>query len=125
MQACIFVASLALKVTEPFVQIIQNENSQDKMMRVLPVLLTVLAGVMVTSAMKCSKIILEGTTTGEARTKDVMEKGRYLVETIELLNPKLLVSVLSEASDIKINNGSFTAILQPSDLKKVPTCIPQ
>jgi len=91
------------------------------MRRLLPVLLAVLAGVMVTSAMKCNKMILERATIGETgMTNDIMEKGRYLVRTVDKFEPEQLILKLNGASDIKTKSRrSFTAILQPSDLKKV------
>ena len=88
--------------------------------RLLQVLLALLIGVVFTSAMKCNKMILDKTTIGEAGiSNDIMEMGRYFVRTTDSKQAGKLIPTLNGASEIKTRGKTFTAILQPSDLKKV------
>jgi len=76
--------------------------------------------VIFTSGMKCSKFIFDKATFSDMEMPDdVMEMGRYMVKT--RANSSVVLRLLSKVRDIKIIGRSFTAILQPSDLKKVWT----
>ena len=86
-------------------------------LRSLQVLLLVATATVYTGAiMVCIK--------SAGTTNDIMEMGRYMVKiTRRTDSTKLqdLISLLTldEASDIQYKRKSFTAVLQPRDLKKV------
>jgi len=95
-------------------------------LRMLQLLLLAVSLVGLTSAMtSCDKLIMDSTTIGETGiSNDVMEMGRYKVRTTRRRNTnkiQSLMKTLSGASGIRGNMASrrFSAILQPSDLKKV------
>ena len=93
------------------------------MAQLLKVLLvTLVTEVIFTSGMKCNKFIFDKATFSDMEMPDdVMEMGRYMVETIDRVNSSVVLRLLSKVRDIKMIGRSFTAILQPSDLKKVWT----
>ena len=70
-----------------------------------------------TAAMTCKK---DKNSIGV--TDGVMEMGQYIVRTTQRTDSdevKSLISTLDGASDIQYRRKSFTAFLQPRDLKKV------
>ena len=87
----------------------------------LQALVLVMTAVAFTASLKCDKMILsdkENPATNDA----VLEMGRYMVRTYQRTHSdpvRDLVSRLRGASDIKYRQKSFTAVLQPRDLKKV------
>ena len=76
-----------------------------------------------TAAMPCNKMILEKSSNENmGATNDVMEMGQYIVRTTrrtDLAEIRELISTLDGASDVQYKRNSFTAVLQPKDLKKV------
>ena len=87
----------------------------------LQALVLVMTAVAFTASLKCDKMILsakENPATNDA----VLEMGRYMVRTTQRTHSGLvkdLVSRLHGANDIEYRGKSFTAVLQPRDLKKV------
>ena len=88
----------------------------------LKVLFVAVTTVMVTSAMMCDKLIDE---SGSVRNTgaEIMDTGRYMVNTT--VNTKSqqvqsLIEILDGARDIQYTERSFTATLEPKDIKKVP-----
>ena len=87
----------------------------------LQALVLVMTAVAFTASLKCDKMILsskENLATNDA----VLEMGRYMVRTTQRTHSDLvkdLVSRLRGASEIKYRGKTFTAVLQPRDLKKV------
>jgi len=75
--------------------------------------------------MTCEKLIMDVTTTGETGVpNDVMEMGQYKVRTTKKRNTneiQKLIASLNGARRIrgKLASRRFSAILQPTDLKKV------
>ena len=86
-------------------------------------LLVVTTTAVYTAAMTCDKMIWEESSNENTRTaNDIMEMGQYTVRTTRRTDSaeiQYLVSTLDGASDIQYRHNSFTAILQPKDLKKV------
>ena len=76
-----------------------------------------------TAAMTCKNFIWHTSSNGNTgATADIMETGQYMVKTTmrtDSAEVQDLISKLNGASDIQYNQHSFTAILQPKDLKKV------
>ena len=74
-------------------------------------------------AMTCDKMIWEKSSNENTRTvNDIMEMGQYTVRTTRRTDSaevQDLISILDGASGIQYKHNSFTAILQPKDLKKV------
>ena len=88
----------------------------------LQVLLLAATTAVFTGAMICKKTISLVGSTGI--TNDIMEMGRYTVRTTSRtdsteLQDLISLLTLNEASDIQYRHKSFTAVLQPKDLKKV------
>ena len=87
-------------------------------------LLIVTTTAVYTAAMTCDKMIWEESSNENTRTTNdvIMEMGRYMVRTTRRTDSdevQDLISTLDGASDIQYKHNSFTAILQPKDLKKV------
>ena len=77
-----------------------------------------------TAAMTCQKMIQDkNPSNGNVGiTDDIMEMGQYVVRTnvrTDSVELQTLISTLDGASDIRYKHKSFTAVLQPRDLKKV------
>ena len=77
-----------------------------------------------TAAMTCNKMIKDKTSNERmgASNDDILEMGQYLVRTsrrTDSAEVQDLISTLDGASNIKYKHNSFTALLQPKDLKKV------
>lgn len=92
--------------------------------RLLQILVLTVTAMVFTASMSCDKMILTKSATANNRaTNDVFEMGRYQVRTTRRIasNPvKDLMSTLRGASEIvQLRGRSFTAVLQPRDLKKV------
>ena len=89
------------------------------------ILLVVATMVMITSAMKCDKLILTSDTVGNngaTSTQTILETGRYMVTTTLYTRSNKIQSLikrLNGASNIQYADESFTATLVPKDLKKV------
>ena len=91
-------------------------------LRLLQLLLLAATTTVFTGAMICKKMISLVESTGI--TNDVMEMGRYTVRTTSRTDSTELQDLISllkleKATDIQYKQRSFTAILQPKDLKKV------
>ena len=86
-------------------------------------LLVVTTTAVYTAAMTCDKMIWEKSSNENTRAaNDIMEMGKYTVMTTRRTDSaevQDLISTLDGASDIQYEHNSFTAILQPKDLKKV------
>jgi len=83
-------------------------------------LLLATTAVIFTASMSCDKLIL--TSSGSKVSNDILEMGKYIVRTNQRTNSaavKDLMSKLNGATDIQQKHKSFTATLQPKDLKKV------
>ena len=86
-----------------------------------------MTAVVFTASMACDKMILNvednsATVSSGVANNVVMEMGRYMVRTTQRTDSapvKDLVSKLRGASNIQYRHKSFTAVLQPKDLKKV------
>ena len=89
----------------------------------LQLLILLVASAVFTAAMPCNKMILEkGSNENMAATNDVMEMGQYIVRTTrrtESAEIQELISTLDGSSDVQYMYNSFTAVLQPKDLKQV------
>ena len=76
-----------------------------------------------TAAVTCKNIISDTSSNGNTgATTDILETGQYMVRTTmrtDSAEVQDLISKLNGASDIQYKQHSFTAILQPKDLKKV------
>ena len=86
------------------------------------ILLVAVTTAMVASAMTCDKLIDESGSVGNTGAK-IMDTGRYMVNTT--VNTKSqqvqsLIEILDGARHIQYTERSFTATLEPKDLKKVP-----
>ena len=98
-------------------------------LRLLQIVLLAVCSMVLTSALTCDKLILDATTIGEIGvSNDIMEMGRYKVSTTKPRNTnkiQALMATLNGASRIrgKLKSRRFSAILQPTDLKKVYTHI--
>ena len=89
------------------------------------ILLVAVTTVVVTSAMKCDKLIDDSGSVGNTGVDMIMDTGRYVVNTtssIKSQQVQSLIERLNGASDIQYMEDSFTAILEPKDLKKVHRC---
>ena len=75
-----------------------------------------------TAAMTCDKMIWEKSSNENTRTaNDILEMGQYTIRTTRRTDSaevQDLISTLDGASDIQYKHNSFTAILQPKDLKR-------
>ena len=83
------------------------------------ILLVATTMVMITSAIKCDKLIL---TSGNNGANTILETGRYMVTTTLYTRSNKIQSFidrLNGASNIQYSDKSFTATLVPKDLKKV------
>ena len=96
--------------------------------RLLQVLVLVMTAVVFTASMKCNKLILMSDMENTAPLDNgatngvVLETGQYTVRTTKRTKSASvnnLISKLHGASDIEYKHKSFTAVLQPRDLKKV------
>ena len=95
--------------------------------RLLQILVLVMTAVVFTASMKCNKLILSDTENSAtpdngATINDVLETGQYMVRTIRRTDSASVIDLISKlhgASGIEYNHKSFTAFLQPKDLKKV------
>ena len=70
----------------------------------------------------CDKRIDSGPVGNTGLIGEPMETGRYKVKTFARTNSdevRSLIAKLNGASDVQYTVASFTAILQPKDLKKV------
>ena len=89
----------------------------------LQLLLLISTTAVLTAARTCKNMILDTSSNGNTgATNDILETGQYLVRTTmrtDSAEVKDLISKLNGASDIQYKRHSFTAILQPKDLKKV------
>jgi len=87
------------------------------------ILLVAAAMVMITSAMKCDKLIPTSGSVGNngaTSTHTILETGRYVVTTTLYTRSTLsLIERLTGASNIQYSDNLFTATLVPKDLKKV------
>ena len=76
-----------------------------------------------TTAVTYKNIISDTSSNGNTgATTDILETGQYMVRTTmrtDSAEVQDLISKLNGASDIQYKRHSFTAILQPKDLKKV------
>ena len=95
----------------------------------LQLLLLVATTAVYTAAMTCNKMIWDESSNDNKRTtNDIMELGQYVVRTFRRTDSaelQDLISTLDGASDIQYKHNSFTAVLQPKDLKKVRTYVLQ
>ena len=86
-------------------------------------LLVVTTTTVYTVAMTCDKMIWKKSSNENTITaNDIMEMGQYTVRTTRRTDSAKVqdfISTLDGASDIQYKHNSFTAILQPKDLKKV------
>ena len=88
-------------------------------------LLLVATTAVYTAAMTCNKMIWDESSndnTKSSTANDIMEMGQYVIRTIRRTDSaelQDLISTLDGASDIQYKHNSFTAVLQPKDLKKV------
>ena len=93
--------------------------------RFLQMLVLTVTAVAFTASMSCDKMILSNSAANNGATNDVFEMGRYQVRTTRKIasDPvRNLMSTLRGASEIvQLRGRSFTAVLQPRDLKKVFT----
>ena len=90
------------------------------------ILLVATTMVMITSAMKCDKLILTSDTVGNNGAKTILETGRYMVTTTLYTRSNKIQSLierLNGASNFQYSDKSFTATLVPKDLKKVYTIL--
>lgn len=96
----------------------------DYSLKFLQLLLVIAANAVVfTAAMTCDKMIWnKHQTRGTGVTDVVMEMGQYKIRTTKKTrSTKIqdLIKTLDGASNFQNRSKSFTAVLQPSDLKKV------
>ena len=88
-------------------------------------LLLVTTTAVFTAGITCNKMIRnENLTNGTEGTNDIMEMGQYVVRTnvrTDSVELQTLILKLDGASGIQYKLKSFTAVLQPRDLKKVTT----
>ena len=94
--------------------------------RLLQILVLAVTAVIFTASMSCDKMISNNSpTANNGATNDVFEMGRYQIRTTRRIRSDLvkdLMSTLHGASEIvQLRGRSFTAVLQPRDLKKVFT----
>ena len=90
--------------------------------RLLQLLLLETTASVLTGALICKRTI--SLVEGTGITNDVMEMGRYTVRTTTTIDSTELQDLISslaldKASEITYKKKSFTAVLQPKDLKKV------
>ena len=89
----------------------------------LQLLLLIGTTAVLTAAVTCKNIISDTSSNGNTgATTDILETGQYMVRTTmrtDSAEVQDLISKLNGASDIQYKQHSFTAILQPKDLKKV------
>ena len=89
----------------------------------IQLLILLLTSAVFTAAMPCNKMILENSSNENmAATNDVMEMGQYIVRTTRRTDSaeiREMISTLDGASDVQYKRNSFTAVLEPKDLKKV------
>jgi len=86
------------------------------------ILLVVATTAMVTSAMTCEKLVDESGSSGNTGAAEIMDTGRYMINTTgntRSQQVQSLIDRLNGARDIQYMKNSFTAILEPKDLKKV------
>ena len=88
------------------------------------ILLVAVTMIMITSAMKCDKLIPTSSSVGNSGTTSatILETGRYVVTTILYTRSRKIQSIierLNGASNIQYSDESFTATFFPKDLKKV------
>ena len=90
---------------------------------VLKLLLLMGTTAVLTGAITCKNIISDTSSNANTgATTDILETGQYMVKTTmrtDSAEVQDLMSQLNGASDIQYKQHSFTAILQPKDLKKV------
>ena len=90
-------------------------------------LLVAVTMVMITSAMKCDKLISTSGSVGDNGATNIMlETGQYVVTTTRNTRSKIVQSLierLNGARKIQYSDESFTATLVPKDLKKVLLCL--
>ena len=98
-------------------------NYSSKMNFSLQILLLVATTAVYTAAMTCNKMIWNESSNENIRAADdIMEMGQYTVRTTRRTDSaelQDLISTLDGASDIQYKRNSFTAVLQPKNLKKV------
>ena len=91
----------------------------------LQLLILLVTSAVFTAAMPCNKMILKKSSNENvlmAATNDAMEIGQYIVRTTrrtDSVEIQELILTLDGATDIQYKHNSFTAVLQPKDLKKV------
>ena len=86
----------------------------------LQLLLLIGTTAVLTAAMTCKNIIWDTSSNGNTgATTDILETGQYMVKTTMRTDSAEVQDLISRASDIQYKQHSFTAILQPKDLKKV------
>lgn len=93
-------------------------------LRLLQILLLATTMAVFTAAMTCRKMIWDKDSTGGNAINDdiIMEMGRYMVRTTKAISSaevQELINTLDGGSTFQYKHKSFTAILQPRDLKKV------
>lgn len=86
-------------------------------------LLLIATTTVLTAAVTCKNMIRDTSSNrNTGATNDILETGQYKVRTTmrsDSAKVQDLISKLNGASDIQYKQHSFTAILQPKDLKKV------
>jgi len=81
--------------------------------------------IMVTSGMTCEKLVDDNDLVGNTGAV-IMDTGRYMINTTGNTRSQQvqeLVEKLYGARDIQYMEESFTAVLEPKDLKKVQNLI--
>lgn len=115
------VKHLSVVITEVYASIMSISY------RLLQSLLLAAIAAVLTESMACNKMIpmstaKNSTTAKTGMSNDIMEMGKYKVRTSKRTDSdlvKALISKLKGASDMQYRRKSFTAVLQPKDLKKV------
>jgi len=100
----------------------KTRKSKLKMNSNLQLLILLVTSAVFTAAMPCKMILEKSSNENMGATNDVMEMGQYIVRTTrrtDSVEIRKLISTLDGATDIQYKHNSFTAVLQPKDLKKV------
>jgi len=90
------------------------------------IFLVAVATIMVTSAMTCEKLVEDNIDSVGNTEAVIMDTGRYMINTTGNTRSQQvqeLVEKLYGARDIQYREESFTAVLEPKDLKKVHNLI--
>jgi len=92
------------------------------MLQLQKILLVSVTLVMITSAMKCDKLIPTSDSVGNngaTSIQTILETGQYVVTTTRNIRSQFLIERLNGVSNVQYSDTSFTATLVPKDLKKV------